>query len=270
MSFNHSHEGVPCQTFNCALPYDTPGVYDVRQLTEKELREMPVEAYRHFQTNTPAAVHRAEVDTINMIFDKYQDALRAQEGHQRPGFEDMIPDPVKAAEVLLRNTTGLDTEDEHGQDTPKRFVEMLRELTTPKPIKFTTFASDSIDEMIVVEAIPFVSLCSHHIIPFIGKAHIGYIPDKKLAGLSKFARVVHHFARALQVQERLTKQIADFLEENLQPLGVAVVLRAEHLCMSIRGAQASGALTYTAAMRGRFADHERTAKAEFLAEINRG
>jgi len=176
----------------------------------------------------------------------------------------------KAAEQVLRGTTGLDTDSEHGRHTPDRFIKMLRELTTPTPIEFTTFKNDGMDEMIVVEAIPFVSLCNHHVVPFIGKAYIGYIPDDQIAGLSKFARVVHHFARRLQVQEQLTKDIADFLEENLKPLGVAVVLRAEHFCMTIRGVQVPGAKTYTAAMRGRFSEHERTAKAEFLAEINGG
>jgi GTP cyclohydrolase I len=177
---------------------------------------------------------------------------------------------AEAAEVLLRTSANLDVNDLHGADTPARFVAMLRELTTPKPIKWKTFPNDGMDEMIIVRNIPFVSLCNHHVIPFIGKADIGYVPDVSVAGLSKFARVVHHFSRALQVQERLTMQIADYLVENLQPRGVGVVMEAEHLCMTIRGVQAPGTKTYTAAMKGVFADHSRTAKMEFLERLNGG
>jgi GTP cyclohydrolase IA len=182
--------------------------------------------------------------------------------------ESTTREATEAATVLLRIATGLDVEDPHGADTPKRFVEMLRELTTRPEIKWRTFPNDGTDEMIVVQGIPFVSLCEHHVVPFMGTAAIGYVPRDKIAGLSKFARVVQHFARALQVQERLTKQIADFLQEELYPRGVAVLLSAEHLCMTIRGAQVPGAVTTTADMRGVFADHERTAKAEFLSQLN--
>jgi GTP cyclohydrolase I len=175
-----------------------------------------------------------------------------------------------AAKVLLHDAAGLDVADEHGVDTPKRYVEMLRELTTPQPMKFTTFSNDGMDEMVVIDNIPFVSLCNHHVVPFMGVAHIGYIPNELIAGLSKFARVVDHFAKRLQIQERMTKQIADFLEEQLNPLGLAVILKAEHLCMTIRGAHAPGTKTTTSVMRGRFADHERTAKMEFLMRISNG
>jgi GTP cyclohydrolase I len=177
---------------------------------------------------------------------------------------------VEAAEVLLRTAAGLDVKDQHGKDTPQRFVDMLKELTTPTPIKWKTFPNDGMDEMIVVGPIPFVSLCNHHVIPFVGVANIGYIPNEEVVGLSKCARVVRHFAHALQVQERLTKQVGDFLEENLKPLGLGVVMEAEHMCMTIRGVQSPGTRTYTAAMRGRFADHTKTAKAEFLARLNGG
>lgn len=187
-----------------------------------------------------------------------------------PSFRSMREDKeaVEAAEVLLRTSAGLDVNDIHGTETPQRFVNMLRDLTTPKDIKWKTFPNDGVDEMIVIEPIPFVSLCSHHVIPFMGAAYVGYIPDEHIAGLSKFARVVQHFSASLQVQERLTKQVADFLEENLKPLGVAVVMKAEHLCMTIRGVQVPGTKTTTASMRGRFSDHERTAKMEFLSHIN--
>lgn len=178
----------------------------------------------------------------------------------------------KAAAVLLTQVTGL-IRDEHGSDTPRRFANMLQELTAHSQcdrscIKMRTFDAQGIDEMIVIQAIPFVSVCNHHVIPFIGHAHIAYVPKRKLAGLSKFARVVEHYARQLQVQERLTMQVADFLEGALQPRGVGVVAKAEHMCMTIRGIQKPGTYTTTAAMRGVFADHDRTAKQEFLKHVN--
>lgn len=177
---------------------------------------------------------------------------------------------VEAAEVLLRITAGLDINDAHGKDTPQRLVAMLRELTTPPDIKWTTFPAEGVDEMITVRDIPFTSVCEHHVIPFIGMAHVGYIPNEVLPGLSKVARTVQHFAKRLQIQERLTRQVADYLHENLQPHGVIVVMDAEHFCMTIRGVQVPGAKTRTTAVKGRFADHERTAKAEFMAGLNGG
>lgn len=171
------------------------------------------------------------------------------------------------AGFVLREAAGLDPDSEHGKRTPYRFVKMLQELTTPEEFEFTTFENDT-DEMITVGDIPFVSLCMHHIVPFMGHAFVGYVPDKLQAGLSKLARTVKYHAASLQTQERLTNQVADSLEQKLEPKGVAVVLRGEHMCMSIRGVQTPGALTTTAAMRGVFADHARTAKAEFLTWIN--
>lgn len=175
----------------------------------------------------------------------------------------------EAARVLLEKTTGL-TNDEHGLETPRRFAAMLKELTTPEEFKFTTFSSDGADEMIVLDGIPFVSVCNHHVVPFVGVAHIGYVPNGQMAGLSKFVRCVHFWAKRLQVQERLTVQIADHIEEVLHPLGVAVVLKAEHMCMAVRGVGTPGVITTTSAMRGVFADHSRTAKAEFLQMLPKG
>ena len=124
--------------------------------------------------------------------------------------------------------------------------------------------------MVIVNDIEFVSVCNHHVVPFIGKAHIGYVPDKTIAGLSKFPRVVHHFARRLQVQERMTKDITEFLEDRLEPKGVMVVLQAQHLCMAIRGVRSMNAYTTTSKVTGVFADHTRTAKAEFLQFLKGG
>lgn len=163
-------------------------------------------------------------------------------------------------------------EDGHGKDTPQRFLAMLDELTACKDcdgscIKWRDFPSVSSD-MVVVKSIPFWSVCNHHVITFSGFAHIGYIPDGRVAGLSKFARVVRHYARQLQVQETLTVQIADFLQERLKPQGLAVVLKAEHMCMTVRGVQVPGTYTTTARMTGVFADHTKTAKTEFLTYLN--
>lgn len=169
-----------------------------------------------------------------------------------------------AAALLER--FGVDTSIEHMKDTPARFVRMMKELTTSEPYKFTTFESTS-DEMITLSPIPFYTLCAHHVIPFYGRAYIGYVPREKLAGLSKFARLVKGAAKGLWVQEELTAAIASMLEHLLEPHGVAVILRGEHMCMSMRGVNMPGVLTQTAAMRGVFADHTRTAKAEFLEAI---
>lgn len=174
----------------------------------------------------------------------------------------------EAAAALLVKTTGLDVMSPHGTKTPARFVRMLRELTTPQDFEFTTFPATKQD-MVVVRDIPFVSVCNHHVVPFIGVAHIAYVPNQKVAGLSKFSRMVHYYAKQLQVQEELTDDIADALEEKLEPMGIGVILEAEHLCMTIRGVQTPGTKTITATMRGVFADHSKTAKQEFMQYINR-
>jgi GTP cyclohydrolase IA len=176
---------------------------------------------------------------------------------------------AESAQTMMEYLWPHKAEDAHLQDTPKRLVSMFKELTTPCEIKWKTFPSEG-DEMIVVRNIDFVSLCAHHMLPFIGKAHIGYIPNGHIAGLSKFARVVKHFAADLQVQERLTKQVALFLEHKLQAQGVAVVIEAEHMCMSIRGIQSPGTITTTSCMQGVFEDHSRLAREEFLHLISKG
>jgi GTP cyclohydrolase I len=127
------------------------------------------------------------------------------------------------------------------------------------------------DEMVMVKDIPFVSVCEHHLVPFIGSAHVAYIPndDGRITGLSKIARVVDGFARRPQVQERLTTEIAETIEKNLEPRGVLVVLEAEHLCMSMRGVRKPGTTTVTSAVRGLFRDDPRT-RAEAMAYIHKG
>jgi len=170
----------------------------------------------------------------------------------------------RAATDLLR-ALGMDLTSEHLADTPRRMTDALLELTTPREFDLTTFPNDEgYDELVVARAIPFASLCEHHLLPFIGFAHVAYMPGDRILGLSKLARVVELFARRLQVQERLTTQIAGWLQENVRPRGVGVVLEAEHLCMTIRGARAEGAKTVTSALHGALRNDPRT-RAEFLA-----
>ena len=151
------------------------------------------------------------------------------------------------------------------RDTPRRVAAMYEELLTPKPFNPTTFLNDDgYDELVLSRNIPFTSLCAHHALPFSGVAHVGYIPGKKILGLSKLARIVQYFSRSLQVQERLTKQVADWLQNELEPRGVGVVLEAEHLCMTIRGVQAAGSQTVTSTMYGLLRDRIAT-RQEFLS-----
>jgi GTP cyclohydrolase I len=148
-------------------------------------------------------------------------------------------------------------------------VDAYLELLTPQPFRATTFANeDGYDELVLVREIPFHSLCMHHMLPFHGLAHVAYLPGERIVGLSKLARVVEMFARDLQVQERLTTQIADWIEEELRPKGVGVVLEAEHLCMSLRGVQKFGATTVTSALQGQVRDDPRT-RQEFLSLTRR-
>jgi GTP cyclohydrolase I len=179
------------------------------------------------------------------------------------------PAAQRAAADLL-SALGADLDSEGLRETPRRMVDAYVELLAPQPFRATTFPNeDDYDELVLVRAIPFHSLCMHHMLPFHGLAHIGYLPAKRIVGLSKLARVVELFARDLQVQERLTTQIASWVEEQLEPKGVGVVLEAEHLCMSMRGVQKFGATTVTSALHGQVRDDPRT-RQEFLALTTRG
>jgi GTP cyclohydrolase IA len=173
-----------------------------------------------------------------------------------------------AARELL-SALGADVESEPLADTPRRVADAYAELLTPRPFRATTFPNDDgYDELIVARGIPFHSLCMHHLLPFHGIAHVGYLPGKRILGLSKLGRVVELFSRDLQIQERLTVQVADWLEEQLEPKGVGVVLQAEHMCMSLRGVQKLGAKTVTSAMRGLLREDPRT-RQEFLSLTTR-
>ena len=175
---------------------------------------------------------------------------------------------LAAAERAVRDllaALGRDAQSEHLAETPRRVAHAFAELLTPRPFDLTTFANDEgYDELVLARDIPFQSLCEHHLLPFHGVAHVGYIPDGRILGLSKLARVVELFASDLQVQERLTQQVADWLELHLAPKGVGVVLEAEHMCMSLRGVRAHGSQTLTSAVRGLIRDDARS-RQEFFA-----
>ena len=167
----------------------------------------------------------------------------------------------------LLDALRVDRDGEGLADTPRRVARAYAELLTPEPFEATTFPNDEgYDELVVARSIPFSSLCEHHLLPFTGVAHVGYLPAARLLGLSKLARVVTHFSRRLQVQERLTTQVACWLEEILCPKGVGVVLEAEHACMSLRGVRAAGSVTLTSALAGLVRDDQRT-RAEFFSLV---
>lgn len=174
---------------------------------------------------------------------------------------------AERAEGDLLTSLGRDIRDTGLRDTPRRVAAAYAELLTREPVALTTFPNDAgYDELVVVREIPFHSLCMHHLLPFHGVAHVAYLPSERIIGLSKLARVVELFARDLQLQERLTMQIAGCLQQHLQPKGVGVVLEAEHLCMSLRGVQKAGTRTTTSALLGLLRDDART-RQEFLALV---
>jgi GTP cyclohydrolase I len=180
-----------------------------------------------------------------------------------------LPAAEDAVTALLR-ALGKDPADPHLTGTPRRVAEAYAELLTPRRFDLTTFPNDEgYNELVVATDLPVQSLCEHHLLPFTGVAHIGYLPGDRILGLSKFARVLEMFARDLQVQERLTQQVADWLQENLAPRGVGVVIRAEHLCMSVRGVRAQGARTTTSALHGLLREDARS-RQEFFALTGSG
>jgi GTP cyclohydrolase IA len=176
-------------------------------------------------------------------------------------------DRVRAERAVaeLLAALGQDPTSEELAETPRRVAASYAELLTPAPFTPTTFPNDEgYDELVLAKAIPFASLCQHHLLPFTGLAHVGYLPAERILGLSKLARVVELFARRLQLQERLTNQVADWLQAQLAPKGVGVVLEAEHLCMTLRGARAAGACTVTSTLHGLLRTDPRS-RQEFFA-----
>lgn len=186
--------------------------------------------------------------------------------------EQPVVDPVAAAAAVrdLLAALGQDPDGEHLRDTPRRVAAAYGEMLQHRSFDLTTFKNDEqYDELIVVRDIPFVSLCEHHLLPFVGRAHVAYLPQDRILGLSKVARVVEMFARRLQVQERLTQQVAHWLDDKLKPKGVGVIIQAEHMCMTVRGVRASGVITTTSSVMGTVRDDART-RSEFLAVAGGG
>jgi GTP cyclohydrolase I len=169
-----------------------------------------------------------------------------------------LPAAERAALALLR-AIGADVDSPELRGTPRRVAASFSELLTPAEFAATSFPNQGpYDELVLVRDISFHTLCMHHLLPFFGQAHVAYLPGERIIGLSKLARVVETFARDLQLQERMTVQIADWLERELRPRGVGVVLSAEHTCMTIRGVLKPGARTVTSALRGSLRDDVRT------------
>jgi GTP cyclohydrolase I len=180
----------------------------------------------------------------------------------KPGV-DLAAAERAAADFLA--ALGVDLDGEGLDETPARMARAYAELFDAQPFRMTTFPNDEgYDELVMVRAIPFRTVCEHHLLPFAGVAHVGYLPGERILGLSKLARLVEHFAARPQTQERLTKQVADSLAELLQPKGAGVVLEAEHTCMTLRGVRAVGAMTVTSALVGLLRTDARS-RAEFFA-----
>ncbi len=185
----------------------------------------------------------------------------------------MDKEKIEKAVREILEAVGEDPDRPGLQETPRRVAAMYEEMfcgllqDPAQHLKF--FEEKSNDEMVIVRDIPFASMCEHHLLPFVGKAHIAYIPsENRIIGLSKIARIVDNFAKRPQVQERLTHDIADFLYKKMNARGVAVIMEAEHMCMSIRGARASGSITQTSALRGVIRSDART-RAEALALLDK-
>jgi GTP cyclohydrolase I len=181
------------------------------------------------------------------------------------GRSDVDVAAAEAAAAQLLTALGMDLDDPSLSATPARMARAYAELLTPREFTLTTFPNDEgYDELVLAKDIRFTSLCEHHLLPFSGTASVGYLPGNRILGLSKLARVVELFARRPQVQERMTKQIASWLDTRLHPRGVGVVVTAEHSCMTLRGALATGSSTVTSTMLGLMRDDPRT-RAEFLS-----
>ncbi|WP_226028487.1 GTP cyclohydrolase I FolE [Streptomyces hyderabadensis] len=184
------------------------------------------------------------------------------------GPEEVTGPDLEAAERAAREflqALGVVVDSEGTRDTPGRMARGYAELLSARPFRMTTFPNDEgYDELVLARDIPLRSVCQHHMLPFVGVAHVGYLPGARILGLSKLARVVEHYACRPQVQERLTKQVADHLAEQLQPRGVGVVVEAEHTCMSLRGVRATGSRTVTSTLLGTLRD-DAASRQEFLA-----
>lgn len=203
----------------------------------------------------PSASMRAEVNRTDADLD-------AVPGYGL-GEADLARAELAAADFL--QALGVSVESAHLRGTPARMARAWSEMFTPRPFELTTFPNDEgYDELVLARDIPMRSVCEHHLLPFTGRACVGYLPGERIVGLSKLARIVEHFACRPQTQERLTKQIADWLDERLHPQAVGVVIFAEHSCMTLRGAHAIGSGTVTSTLLGRLREDPRS-RQEFLS-----
>jgi len=200
--------------------------------------------------------------------------LNNNQSDQESPVREIDPSAIEDATLTLLRAMGENPEREGLKNTPKRVARMYPELLAGYQIDPQKLINDAIfnvsyDEMVIVRDIEFYSLCEHHLLPFIGRAHVAYIPSGKVIGLSKIPRIVDMYARRLQVQERMTRQIADFINDVLQPRGVAVVVEGLHLCTMMRGVRKHDARMTTSAMHGGFRTNSAT-RQEFLDNISRG
>lgn len=196
------------------------------------------------------------------------------ENHLKQYLSESQISAIESAIKTLLNNVGEDPQREGLKLTPHRVAQSYAFLTKGYKEDAEAMINNAIyqekhDEMIVVKDISLYSLCEHHLLPFVGRAHVAYLPDQRIIGLSKIARLVEIFARRLQVQERLTQQIADTLQNNLKPKGTAVLIEAEHMCMQMRGVQKRGSVMVTSAMLGAFRDNMAT-REEFFSVIRNG
>lgn len=187
--------------------------------------------------------------------------------HQLPRGGGVDLEAATAAARALLTALGVDCDQPGTRSSPRRMAHAYAEMLTPRPFELTTFPNDEgYDELVVVRDIPVQSVCEHHLLPFTGVAHVGYLPADRILGLSKLARVVEMFSRRPQVQERLTQQVVQWLQEAVAPQGVGVVVEAEHTCMSLRGVRSGGTTTRTSAVSGVLRD-DPAARAEFFAAL---
>jgi GTP cyclohydrolase IA len=192
--------------------------------------------------------------------------------HRPRGALRVVPDAgrvdlaaAESAAAAFLTALGVSLRSESMAASPGRMARAWAEMLTPRAFDLTTFPNDErYDELVVARSLPVQSVCEHHLLPFTGVAHVGYLPGERILGLSKLARVVELFSRRPQVQERLTQQVADWLQEQLRPRGVGVVVEARHECMTLRGVRAADSSTVTSALHGDLRDDPRS-RAEFLA-----